>query len=103
MTWDVVMVEELLAARASGVRDFGKAWRRAERRARERGYPRPRDWTRRDAEIMPFSAWFHDQCEREWRGQLHADYAALRELLPDGCGAARVRHTSRGERVEVIA
>lgn len=79
------MLEGLLEARGAGEREFGRAWRHAERRARACGVQRPRDYVSvtEDPDWLPFSSFFRRACRREWDGEVYADYLGLRELLED--------------------
>lgn len=98
MSWTGAIVEGLAFERALGEEEFARAWRRAERFARDRGCARPRglsvpadegdDW-------LPFAAFFRRACQAEWEGRVHADYNGLRLLLqrhdePAALGTERV-------------
>ena len=100
MSWQHDVVDGLLEQRAAGVRDFGTAWRRA-----TRGLQRPRDWINADSELVPFSTWFRGACQREWDGQLYADYINLRDLVGDDTSTSSRMRTSApsAERARVIA
>lgn len=100
MRWQEDVVKGLLSARAAGVTDFAAAWRRA-----TCSLQRPRDWVNTDSDLIPFSTWFRCACQREWEGQLHADYINLRALLDDETAtSSRVRtQATSTERAIVIA
>lgn len=86
MSWEHTMLEGLLEARAGGERDFARAWRHAERRARAAGVLRPRDYIARgdqDEDWLPFSSFFRRACQREWEGRAHADFAGLRAVIEE--------------------
>lgn len=95
MSWQHAMLEGLLQARAGGEVDFARAWRSAQRKARARGFSKPRDlrapeWA--DEDWLPFSAFFRRACESEWCGRASADYAGLRDLVGDAAGARQRVH-----------
>lgn len=104
VSWSSTMVEGLLAARAGGERDFMRAWRWAQARAEERGFPRPRDLTPPpDAgdDWLPFSTFFRRACEREWEGRASMDYAAMPNIGRESSVAART--SSSREHARLLA
>ena len=99
------MVEQLLLQHARGERDFARAWRRAQVVCRAAGWPRPRDFYKGPADEgwLPFSTFFRRQCEREWHGRVHVDYAGLREMLQDSSLSMNTDQQRAHERVTLIA
>jgi hypothetical protein len=110
--WDTRMVELLIHARRAGEHDFGRAWRWALEVARREGLGRPQDFrgesqARREGDEgwLPWSSFFRRACQREWNGQVKADYLGLPELLNDSglSTSSDAGAETQNSRVQLIA
>lgn len=81
MPWAREMTQLLAEQRQAGITDFPIAWTRAVKLCTHtapqgKNGRRPAD----DPDCLPFGEFYRQACEREWNGQVHHDYAGLREL-----------------------